>query len=109
MIKENYGPEGLLWSSSEGFQEIFFENLCYAFGSPNTVRHPSPCLYSVNLAYSTTFGDYLLRYLFVYAGSKERVLTLINFPNLLPETLDNIHVASPKPVYFSKGYKQWRF
>ncbi len=55
-IKENYGPEGTLWSSSEGFQEVFFKNLCYAFGSPNTVRHPSLCLSSVNLAYSTTFG-----------------------------------------------------
>jgi thiosulfate reductase/polysulfide reductase chain A len=55
-IKEKYGPEGTLWSSSEGFQEVFFKNLCYAFGSPNTVRHPSLCLSSVNLAYSTTFG-----------------------------------------------------
>jgi len=55
-IKEAYGPEGTLWSSSEGFQELFFKNLCYAFGSPNTVRHPSLCLSSVNLAYSTTFG-----------------------------------------------------
>ena len=54
--KEKYGPEGSLWSSSEGFQELFFKNLGLAFGSPNIVRHSSSCLTSVNLAYSMTFG-----------------------------------------------------
>jgi thiosulfate reductase/polysulfide reductase chain A len=55
-VKEKYGPEGTLWSSSEGFQEEFFRNLSQAFGSPNTVRHSTTCLSSVNLAYSLTFG-----------------------------------------------------
>jgi thiosulfate reductase/polysulfide reductase chain A len=55
-IKDKYGPQGTLWSSSEGFQEEFFRNLSQAFGSPNTVRHPTLCLASVNLAYSLTFG-----------------------------------------------------
>ena len=55
-IKEKHGPEGVLWSSTEGFQEIFFKNLGLAFGSPNIVRHPTLCLASVNLAYSATFG-----------------------------------------------------
>jgi len=55
-IKEKYGPQGTLWSSSESFQEIFFRNLGQAFGSPNSVRHPTLCLASVNLAYSVTFG-----------------------------------------------------
>lgn len=55
-IKEKYGPQGTLWSSTESFQEIFFKNLGLAFGSPNIVRHPTLCLASVNLAYSATFG-----------------------------------------------------
>ncbi len=55
-IKEKYGPQGTLWSSSESFQEVFFRNLSQAFGSPNSVRHPTLCLASVNLAYSVTFG-----------------------------------------------------
>ena len=55
-IKEKYGPHGTLWSSSESFQEVFFRNLSQAFGSPNSVRHPTLCLASVNLAYSVTFG-----------------------------------------------------
>jgi thiosulfate reductase / polysulfide reductase chain A len=55
-VKEKYGPQGTLWSSSESFQEQFFRNLGQAFGSPNSVRHPTLCLASVNLAYSLTFG-----------------------------------------------------
>src|SRR5579859_1430585 len=55
-VKEKYGPQGTLWSSSESFSEVFFKNLGQAFGSPNTVRHPTLCLASVNLAYSLTFG-----------------------------------------------------
>jgi thiosulfate reductase / polysulfide reductase chain A len=55
-VKEKYGPQGTLWSSSESFQEVFFRNLGQAFGSPNSVRHPTLCLASVNLAYSVTFG-----------------------------------------------------
>lgn len=55
-IKEKYGPQGVLWSSTEAFSEMFFRNLGLAFGSPNIVRHPTLCLSSVNLAYSMTFG-----------------------------------------------------
>ena len=55
-VKEKHGPQGTLWSSSESFQEVFFRNLGQAFGSPNSVRHPTLCLASVNLAYSLTFG-----------------------------------------------------
>lgn len=55
-VKDKYGPQGTLWSSSESFQEQFFRNLGQALGSPNSVRHPTLCLASVNLAYSLTFG-----------------------------------------------------
>src|SRR5512132_2733822 len=55
-VKEKYGPQGTLWSSTESFNEVFFKNLGLAIGSPNIVRHPSLCLASVNLAYSMTFG-----------------------------------------------------
>jgi len=55
-LKQKYGPESVLWSSTEAFAEVFFKNLGQAFGSPNIVRHPTLCLASVNLAYSITFG-----------------------------------------------------
>jgi thiosulfate reductase/polysulfide reductase chain A len=55
-VKEKYGPQGTLWSSTESFQEVFFKNLALSFGSPNIVRHATLCLSSVNLAYSLTYG-----------------------------------------------------
>src|SRR5260370_18212591 len=55
-IKEKYGPQATLWTSSQSFQEVFFRNLSQSFGSPHSVRHPTLCLASVNLAYSVTFG-----------------------------------------------------
>jgi len=55
-IKEQHGPEAVIFSSTEGFQEEFFKNFGLAFGSPNILRHPTLCLASVNLAYSMTFG-----------------------------------------------------
>ncbi len=55
-VKEKYGPQASVWSSTESFAETFFKSLGLAFGSPNVERHPTLCLASVNLAYSLTFG-----------------------------------------------------
>ncbi len=38
-VKEKHGPQGTLFSSSEGFQEVFFKNLGMAFGS---AQHRAP-------------------------------------------------------------------
>ncbi len=55
-IKEKYGPQGVLFSSCESFQERFFRAFAQAWGSPNLVRHPSMCLSSSNLAWFITYG-----------------------------------------------------
>lgn len=55
-IREKYGPQGVLFSSSEAFQERFFRTFGQAWGSPNLVRHPSMCLSSGNLAWFITYG-----------------------------------------------------
>ncbi len=56
VIRERYGPQGVLFSSSEAFQERFFRSFAQAWGSPNLVRHPSMCLSSGNLAWFITYG-----------------------------------------------------
>src|SRR6266536_557642 len=88
-IKEKYGPQGVLWSSTEAFAEVFFNNLGLAFGSPNIVRHPSLCLGSVNLAYSTTFGTVpsfdLLNANYVIMAGANRFESFIT-----PDTMDLI-------------------
>lgn len=55
-IRNKYGPQGVLFSSSEAFQERFFRSFAQAWGSPNLVRHPSMCLSSSNLAWFITYG-----------------------------------------------------
>ena len=55
-VRERHGPQGVLFSSSESFQERFFRSFAQAWGSPNLVRHPSVCLSSSNLAWFVTYG-----------------------------------------------------
>ncbi len=91
-VKSKYGPEGTLWASTEGFQEVFFKNLGLAFGSPNIVRHPTLCLASVNLAYSATFGTVpsfdLLNAEYVIMSGANRFESIIT-----PDTMDLIGSA----------------
>jgi thiosulfate reductase/polysulfide reductase chain A len=88
-VKAKHGPQGTLWSSTEGFQEVFFKNLGMAFGSPNILRHPSLCLASVNLAYSMTFGTVpsfdLLNAKYVIMAGANRFESIIT-----PDTMDLI-------------------
>src|SRR6266699_4276404 len=90
--KDKYGPQGTLWSSTESFQEVFFQNLAGAFGSPNLVRHPSLCLASVNLAYSLTFGTVpafdLLNSKYIIMSGANRLEAFIT-----PDTMDLIESA----------------
>ncbi len=86
-VKEKFGPQGSLWSSSESFQEVFFQNLGLSFGSPNTVRHATLCLASVNLAYSATFGTVpsfdLLNSKYIIMSGANRLESFIT-----PDTMD---------------------
>ncbi len=88
-IREKYGPEGVMFSSTEGFQEEFFKNFALAFGSPNLLRHPTLCLASVNLAYSMTFGTVpsfdLLNARYVIMSGANRFESIIT-----PDTMDLI-------------------
>ena len=88
-VKEKYGPQGTLWSSTESFQEIFFKNLALSFGSPNIMRHATLCLSSVNLAYSLTFGTVPA---FDLANSKYVIISGANRLEsfITPDTMDLI-------------------
>ncbi len=88
-VKQKYGPQGSLWSSTESFQETFFKSLGLAFGSPNVERHPTLCLASVNLAYSLTFGTMpsfdLLNAKYIIMSGANRLESFI-----MPDTSDLI-------------------
>jgi thiosulfate reductase/polysulfide reductase chain A len=90
--KAKYGPQGTLWSSTESFQEVFFQNLGAALGSPNRVRHATLCLASVNLAYSLTLGTVpafdLLNSKYIIMSGANRLESFIT-----PDTMDLIESA----------------
>ncbi len=105
-IKEKYGPQGVLWSSTEGLQEKFFRNLGLAFGSPNIVRHPTLCLASVNLAYSATFGTApvfdMLNADYVIMSGANRFESIIT-----PDTMDligSVMLKKAKLVYLDPRF-----
>ncbi len=56
-IRQKHGPEGVMFSSTEGFQEHFFLSFAEAWGSPNVVRHPTLCLASMINGTFNTFGS----------------------------------------------------
>ncbi|BCR03718.1 nitrate reductase [Desulfuromonas versatilis] len=55
-IAEQHTRAGMMFVSTEGFQEHFFLMLAECFGSPNTLRHPSLCLASNIQGFGATFG-----------------------------------------------------
>lgn len=94
-VKDKYGPQGSLWSSTESFQESFFKSLGLAFGSPNVERHPTLCLASVNLAYSLTFGTMpsfdLQNAKYIIMSGANRLESFIT-----PDTMDLIQSATDR-------------
>ncbi len=91
-IKDAHGPEAVVFSSTEGFQEEFFRNFGLAFGSPNLLRHPTLCLASVNLAYAMTFGTVpsfdLLNTDYVIMSGANRFESIIT-----PDTMDLVEAT----------------
>ncbi|MFN8527335.1 MAG: molybdopterin-dependent oxidoreductase [Anaerolineae bacterium] len=55
-IKEQYGPEAMVFSSTHNLSQVQFENLLYAFGSPNYGTQRSLCFNAMIVANLMTYG-----------------------------------------------------
>lgn len=55
-IKEQYGPEAMIFSSTHNLSQPLFENLLNAYGSPNYGTQRSLCFNAMVAAHLTTFG-----------------------------------------------------
>ncbi len=55
-IKEQYGPEAMLFSSTHNISQPVFENLLYGFGSPNYGTQRSLCFNAMIVANLMTYG-----------------------------------------------------
>jgi thiosulfate reductase / polysulfide reductase chain A len=55
-IKDKYGPEAMVFSSTHNLSQTQFENLLYAFGSPNYGTQRSLCFNAMVAAFLLTYG-----------------------------------------------------
>jgi thiosulfate reductase/polysulfide reductase chain A len=55
-IKETYGPEAMVFSSTHNLSQTQFENLLYGFGSPNYGTQRSLCFNAMVTAFQLTYG-----------------------------------------------------
>jgi len=55
-IKEKYGPEAMVFSSTHNLSQVQFENLLNGFGSPNYGTQRSLCFNAMITAFSLTYG-----------------------------------------------------
>ena len=55
-IKQKYGPQAMVFSSTHNLSQPVFENLLYAFGSPNYGTQRSLCFNAMTVANLMTFG-----------------------------------------------------
>jgi thiosulfate reductase/polysulfide reductase chain A len=55
-IKQKYGPEAMIFSSTHNLSQPLFENLLYGFGSPNYGTQRSLCFNAMIVANLMTYG-----------------------------------------------------
>jgi thiosulfate reductase/polysulfide reductase chain A len=55
-IKEQYGSEAMVFSSTHNLSQVQFENLLYAYGSPNYGTQRSLCFNAMITAFQLTYG-----------------------------------------------------
>ncbi len=55
-IKDTYGPEAMVFSSTHNLSQPLFENLLYAFGSPNYGTQRSLCFNAMIVSNLMTYG-----------------------------------------------------
>lgn len=55
-IKNTYGPEAMVFSSTHNLSQVQFENFLYAFGSPNYGTQRSLCFNAMITAFLLTYG-----------------------------------------------------
>ena len=55
-IKDTYGPEAMVFSSTHNLSQPMFENLFYGFGSPNYGTQRSLCFNAMITAFLLTYG-----------------------------------------------------
>ena len=83
-LKDKYGPESMIFSSTHNLSQPYFENLLRAYGSPNYGTQRSLCFNTMTMANLFTFGQ--AQPGTDYAGAKYAIFSGRN----LAESISNI-------------------
>jgi thiosulfate reductase / polysulfide reductase chain A len=105
-IKDKYGPEAMVFSSTHNLSQVQFENLLQAYGSPNYGTQRSLCFNAMIVANQMTFG--MEEPGRSYAGVKYILLTGRNLAEAISnsETGELIHAIDQgaKMVYIDPRF-----
>jgi len=105
-IKQKYGPEAMVFSSTHNLSQPLFENLLYGFGSPNYGTQRSLCFNAMIVANLMTYG--MEEPARDYSQVKYIILTGRNLMEAIStsETHDLSHVidSGVKVVYLDPRY-----
>lgn len=73
-IKDEYGPQAMIFSSTHNLTQPYFENLLQAYGTPNYGTQRSLCFNAMTIAFELTLGvaqpavDYKNCQMVIYSG-----------------------------------------
>ena len=111
-IKEQYGPEAMIFSSTHNLSQPLFENLLNAYGSPNYGTQRSLCFNAMVAAHLTTFGieepnrDYEgVKYVILTGRNLMEAISTNETKALMQAIADGAHVVYVDPRFTKTAAK----
>ena len=111
-IKEQYGPEAMIFSSTHNLSQPLFENLLNAYGSPNYGTQRSLCFNAMVSAHLTTFGieeperKYEgIKYIILTGRNLMEAISTNETKALMQAIMDGAHVVYLDPRYTKTASK----
>src|SRR5512135_3363924 len=111
-IKTQYGPEAMIFSATHNLSQPLFENLLYAFGSPNYGTQRSLCFNAMVVAHLMTYGfeepgrDYSNVKYIIYTGrNMVEAISTSETSGLMDAIAEGAHVVVLDPRFTKTASK----
>jgi thiosulfate reductase / polysulfide reductase chain A len=111
-IKEKYGSEAMIFSSTHNLSQPLFENLLYGFGSPNYGTQRSLCFNAMVVAHLMTYGleepgrDYQNVKYIIYTGrNMAEAISTSETSSLMDSLAKGTHVVVLDPRFTKTASK----
>ncbi|CAG0935271.1 thiosulfate reductase / polysulfide reductase chain A [Thermoflexales bacterium] len=111
-IKQKYGAEAMIFSSTHNLSQPLFENLLYGFGSPNYGTQRSLCFNAMVVAHLMTYGleepgrDYTNVKYIIYTGrNMAEAISTSETASLMDSLAKGVHVVVLDPRFTKTASK----